>query len=86
LNKNSGGLILWDKLPPADWSFKDYNSINGSKKIEKMLIDNNISKKVIPYKENRAVIFNSKLFHSTDFFDFKDTYENRRINITFLYD
>ena len=86
LDKHSGGLILWNKLPPMDWGFKDYNSVHGSKKIEKMLIDNSIPKKVIPYKENRAVIFNSKLFHSTDSFNFKDTYKNRRINVTFLYD
>ena len=34
---------------------------------------------------NRAVIFNSNLFHETDKIDFKDGYENRRINVTMLF-
>jgi|TARA_B110000090_G_scaffold127152_1_gene140567 hypothetical protein len=37
----------------------------------------------IPYNENRAVIFNSNLFHETDAIDFKDGYE-KRINVTML--
>ena len=53
---------------------------------KEMLISNNIKEKIIPYKENRAVIFNSKLFHSTDDFKFDNSYANRRVNITFLYD
>lgn len=39
----------------------------------------------IPYRANRAVVFNSDLFHETDQFTFKDEYESRRINITLLY-
>jgi hypothetical protein len=39
----------------------------------------------IPYRQNRAVIFNSDLFHETDRFRFKDEYESRRLNITLLY-
>ena len=41
--------------------------------------------KVIPYNENRAVIFNSNLFHETDIYEFKEGYENRRINVTLLF-
>ena len=40
---------------------------------------------MIPYNENRAVIFNSNLFHETDNYEFKEGYENRRINITLLF-
>ena len=50
-----------------------------------MLDSEGIEKKVIPYKE-RCVIFNSKLFHCTDKFDFDKSYPHRRINITLLYD
>ncbi len=39
----------------------------------------------IPYRANRAVVFNSDLFHETDQFTFKDEHESRRINITLLY-
>ena len=41
--------------------------------------------KRIKYKSNRAIIFNSNLFHATDKFIFKKKYESRRINITLLY-
>jgi|TARA_B110000091_G_C13627564_1_gene395701 hypothetical protein len=41
-------------------------------------------RKTIPYNENRAVIVNSNLFHETEAIDFKDGYENRRINVTML--
>ena len=39
----------------------------------------------VPYRANRAVIFDSNLFHKTDEIRFADGYENRRINITMLY-
>ena len=39
----------------------------------------------IPYKSNRAIIFNSKLYHATDNINFDSKYINRRINVTFLY-
>ena len=84
--KKSGGLVIWNKLPPNNWSFNDYNSVQSLEKIEKMLDSEGIKKKIIPYKENRCVIFNSKLFHCTDKFDFDKSYPHRRINVTLLYD
>ena len=39
----------------------------------------------VPYRANRAVIFDSDLFHETDQIAFKEGYLNRRINITMLY-
>ena len=51
-----------------------------------MLEAKKITHETIEYKENRAVIFNSKLFHTSDNYNFKDSYQDRRINMTFLYD
>ena len=39
----------------------------------------------VPHRANRAVIFDSDLFHETDRIAFKEGYLNRRINITMLY-
>jgi len=39
----------------------------------------------IPYRANRAVIFDSNLFHKIDEIAFAEGHENRRINITMLY-
>ena len=40
---------------------------------------------IVPYRCNRAVIFDSNLVHRTDDFYFAPGYENRRINITMLF-
>ena len=82
-NKNSGGLKVYDAPAPESWTFKDYNM--NSIKIYKFLKDNGANCVNIPYKFNRAVLFNSAYFHETDEIDFKDEYEGRRINNTYLF-
>ena len=49
------------------------------------LTDSNAKPVVIPYRANRAVIFDSSLFHETDTISFKDGYLNRRIGLTLLF-
>jgi len=83
-NKNTGGLKIYDAPAPDNWSFKDYNA-STREKIYKFLEDNNAKCTNIPYKFNRAVLFNSAYFHETDEIDFKDKYEGRRINCTYLF-
>ena len=83
LNPRSGGLIVYDVEAPKDWDFKTYNK--DEEKIREELKKSKGNTTVIPYNENRAVVFNSNLFHETDSYEFKDGYENRRINITMLF-
>ena len=83
LNKNTGGLLIWDKEAPKNWNFEKYN--NNHQEIKKYLKKKKSKMKRITYKSNRVIIFNSDLFHASDNFNFKKNYENRRINITFLY-
>jgi hypothetical protein len=83
LNKSTGGLVVYNAEAPQEWNFKTYNT--DEKRIREEISKNGGNKKVIPYNENRAVIFNSNLFHETDSIDFKDGYENRRINVTMLF-
>ena len=40
---------------------------------------------VVPYRENRAAIFQSRLFHASDAPRFAPGYANHRINVTLLY-
>ena len=82
-NKNSGGLKVYDAPAPEDWTFQQYNK--KTNEIHKFLNDNNANCTNIPYKFNRAVLFNSAYFHETDKINFKDGYEARRINITYLF-
>jgi hypothetical protein len=79
----TGGLVVYDIPAPDSWTFADYNSdparmaaflkMRGAKPVR------------IPYRENRCILFDSRLFHVTDEFRFKPGYTNRRINVTLLY-
>ena len=85
LDPASGGLIVWDKEAPREWDFKAYNSTVFQPKIREFLKQNDASPVKVPYRANRALVFNSDLFHESDTCAFRDDYESRRINITFLY-
>jgi len=85
LDSEHGGLVVWDKEAPRDWNFKDYNNTANEPKVREFLLSSGANAVTIPYRANRAVIFNSDLFHETDRFHFKDDYESRRLNITLLY-
>ena len=85
LDPTCGGLIVWDKEAPDDWDFKEYNSDKNTHKIREFLDRNHAKAITVPYRQNRAVIFNSNLFHETDQLAFKNDYESRRINVTLLY-
>ena len=83
--KNAGGLKVYDAPAPENWTHKQYNRNRSSKEIYKFLNDNKAKCTNTPYKFNRAVLFNSAYFHETDKINFKDVYEARRINITYLF-
>lgn len=85
LNPDTGGLVVYDKEAPKDWNFKDYNSAQNKPKILAWLKEVGAGAVTIPYRANRAVLFNSDLFHETDEISFRDDYLSRRINVTLLY-
>jgi tetratricopeptide (TPR) repeat protein len=85
LDPERGGLVVWDKEAPRDWNFKEYNNAGNEPKVRAWLTQQGAQAVTIPYRCNRAVIFNSDLFHATDHISFKEGYENRRVNITLLY-
>ena len=79
----SGGLVVYNLEAPLEWDFKTYNT--DAKKISEEILNSKQKQTVVPYNENRAIIFNSNLFHETDKIEFKRGYENRRINVTMLF-
>jgi tetratricopeptide (TPR) repeat protein len=83
LDPDGGGLVIWDKTAPSDWSYNDYNS--GGDRVRQYLRDQNAESSIIPYRENRAVLFEGHLFHRTDDFSFAPGFENRRRSVTFLF-
>ncbi|WP_447978624.1 tetratricopeptide repeat protein [Candidatus Nitrospira bockiana] len=85
LDPESGGLTVWDKEAPADWNFRAYNSTKNEPAVRAFLEASGAKAITIPYRANRAIVFNSDLFHETDRFHFKDDYTSRRLNVTLLY-
>lgn len=83
LDPESGGLVVWDAPAPLDWDFEKYNK--DDKAMYAFLEQSGAKSVTVPYRANRALIFDSDLFHRTDKIDFKGGFQNRRINITLLY-
>ena len=83
LDPSTGGLVVWDKTAPGNWSFNDYNS--GGDRVRQFLRHQNAESKIIPYRANRAVLFEGHLFHQTDGFTFAPGFANRRRSLTFLF-
>jgi tetratricopeptide (TPR) repeat protein len=81
LNPDSGGLEVYMREAPLEWNFAKYN--NDQEALREFVAGGDST--VIPYRQNRAIVFNSNLVHRTDAFQFKEGYENRRINITMLF-
>jgi hypothetical protein len=79
----TGGLLVWDVAAPLDWDFTKYNADEAA--IRDFLSRSGAVSIRIPYRANRAVIFDSDLFHETDVMSFRPGYENRRTNVTLLY-
>jgi hypothetical protein len=58
-----GGLVKWDVAAPADWHFTQFNADVGL--TEGHFCPHGGKARRIPYRSNRAVIFDSSLFHET---------------------
>jgi hypothetical protein len=84
IDPNSGGLVIYTVKPPQDWDFELYNR-DTDFVYEHLLKPSGFANITVPYRVNRAVIFDSALFHNSDEFTFRKGYKNRRINLTLLY-
>ena len=83
LDENSGGLVIYDVQAPLNWDFHTYN---GKLAVINSYLQQRKARSVrVPYKQNRAIIFNSDLFHATEAVYFRPEYENHRVNVTMLY-
>jgi hypothetical protein len=80
LDPDGGGLRVYEHDAPGDWDFRAFNKEAG--KIQDYLESIGSVPTRYPYRANRALIFDSDLFHATDAPRFREGYLNRRINIT----
>jgi hypothetical protein len=82
-NPDGGGLVVCRAPPPAAWQVQGYDSDMAA--ISAFLDRHAADSLVVPYRENRAVLFESRLFHRSGAADFATGYENHRINLTLLF-
>ena len=85
LDPESGGMVVYDKAVPQEWTFSDFNS--SPTRIMEWLSSQRPRVRVVkvPHRQNRCVIFNSNLLHRTDHLNFKPGLRSRRINLTLLF-
>jgi len=87
VDADRGGLVVYKKEQPLDWDWMEYNKRKNAPHIQKRISAflESADSIAIPYRENRALLFRSNLFHASDDFHFKEGFENRRINISMLF-
>ena len=83
LDPDRGGLSVCRAPPPDDWEMRGYEV--DRERIVLFLAQNAADNLIVPYRENRAVLFESRLFHQSDQPIFDLRYENHRINLTLLF-
>jgi tetratricopeptide (TPR) repeat protein len=83
LKPDRGGLVVSLIPPPEDWRMSGYDE--DQERIVAFLEQNPHDRLKAPYRDNRAVLFASRLFHWSDTPEFASGYDNNRINLTFLY-
>ena len=83
LDAEAGGMLLYPATAPAHWSAQRFAPREDE--IRAHLVAEGAKAIKVPYRENRAVLFDSSLLHESDAFRFAEGYENRRINLTFVY-
>ena len=89
LDPDSGGLVVYTMEAPMEWDFYSFNDRDRKHEIVSYLTEQNAERVVIPYRQNRMVMFNSNLFHQSDHKGlFEPTqYHHIRINLVrFLMD
>jgi hypothetical protein len=86
LDAESGGLVVFHTPAPRDMPPQVYNDEGKLGVTRAMLERDGFANTTVPHRANRMVLFQSDLFHRTDDFAFRDArYEDRRINLTYLY-
>jgi tetratricopeptide (TPR) repeat protein len=83
LDPAHGGMVVCRVPPPPEWEIKDYDT--DQSRAVTFLGQNAAESVVVCYRQNRAVVFKSRLLHYSDTPKFSQAYENHRINMTMLF-
>ncbi len=83
LDPNRGGLVFWNRRGPKDFFTKPM--AEKAAILEAIASEDGAQPVSVPYRCNRALLFGAGIVHKTDDFRFKDGYDDRRMNMTFLF-
>ena len=83
LNPDSGGMDIWDISAPPGAEMRRYNADEALAR--DLLRSSGARLTRVPHRANRAVIFQSDLFHKTSDCRFREGYRNKRINVSLLF-
>jgi len=83
-DKTTGGLTFWNKKVPM-LEVKDSPKDVATQIMRDIISEPDARGIKVPYGCNRGALFESNIIHETDVLDFEPGYENRRINITFVF-
>jgi hypothetical protein len=82
-NPAGGGLSVCRTPPPSDWSIQDYD--RDKARTTAFLEQHRENILTVPYRGNRAALFESRLVHRSDAPQFTDRYCDHRINLTLVF-
>lgn len=83
LDPESGGMDIWDVTAPAGEEMRRYNS---NEALARDFLERSGARLTrVAHRANRAVIFQSDLFHKTSDCRFREGYLNKRINVSLLF-
>jgi tetratricopeptide (TPR) repeat protein len=83
LNPARGGMGVCLVQPPSGSTVRDYHA--DGRAAAEFLEHHRTDTLTVPYRDNRAVLFKSRLLHYSDAPEFDQRYENHRINVTLLF-
>ncbi len=83
LDPDSGGMDIWDVVAPPGEEMRRYNS---DEALARDFLERSGARLTrVAHRANRAVIFQSDLFHKTSDCRFREGYLNKRINVSLLF-
>lgn len=85
LDAEGGGLVVYRVTPPEGTPMEVFNHSPLHANVTKMLTETGFANFTVPFKANRAVVFQSDLFHQSGKMTWAPGYDKRRINLTLLF-
>ena len=83
LDPEGGGMEIYPLAAPENWDFGQINV--DREQMRRLVAARQCQPARIPYRCNRMVIFAARLLHRTMAGTFSERYQDRRINMTFLF-